>query len=118
MKFPVFSGDAFDRGDLPAFDLRGERQAGKHPLPIYMTGAGAALALVAALLGTGQGKMFPKRIEQRDARFDVEFVAPPVDIERKMKCSCHGSSSCHCHETEEMLRIRLGARLWRSKWIN
>jgi hypothetical protein len=33
--------------------------------------------------------MLPQRIEEGDARLDVELMALPVDIERQMDGSCH-----------------------------
>lgn len=68
-------------GDGTAFGLGGERQAGQHALAVDMNGAGAALTLVAALLGAGEAEMFTQRVEQRDARLDVERMALAVDVE-------------------------------------
>ncbi len=72
----AFGGQSLDRGDLAALDLGGERQTGEHALAVDMAGAGAALALVAALLGAGQRQMLTQRVpEQCDARLDIELVS-------------------------------------------
>ncbi len=57
MQAAVCGRETFDGRDLSALGLRGERQAGKDALAIDMDGAGAALALIAALLGAGQRKV-------------------------------------------------------------
>src|SRR3984893_1515314 len=53
-----------DGRDLVARMHYGERQAAVDALSIDDHGAGAALSLVAALLGTGQPEMLTQRIEQ------------------------------------------------------
>src|SRR6266849_2462089 len=47
----VRARDPFDSGDPLPLSLHGEREAGHHAPSIYVDGAGAALAVVAALLG-------------------------------------------------------------------
>src|SRR5262249_37256125 len=74
-------GKAFNRGDGAAFDLSREGQAGQHALAVDMDGAGAALALIAALLGAGQRKVLAQGIEQRDARLDGERPRLSIDHE-------------------------------------
>jgi hypothetical protein len=46
-----------------------------------MHGAGAALALVAAFLGSGEAEMIAQRIQQRDARFKSHRMDALVDFE-------------------------------------
>ena len=66
---------AFDGLDLAAFDLGGQCEATEHPLAIDVDRAGAALALVAALLGSGQEGVFAQGIEQGGARVQAQVVA-------------------------------------------
>ena len=82
MQCAVGPGETFDGRNLAAFCLGGEREAGKRPPSIDMDGAGAALTLVAALLGSGQLQIFAQRIEQRHARLDVETTLDTVDREK------------------------------------
>jgi hypothetical protein len=44
-----------------------------------MHGAGAALAVVAAFLGAGQGEGFAQAIEERRARVEAQPMLPAVD---------------------------------------
>ena len=71
------------RSDLAAVVHHGQRQAGIDALAIDQHGAGAALAAVAALLGAGQVQHFAQRIEQGDARLDIELVLGAVDAQRE-----------------------------------
>src|SRR5713101_102312 len=71
-----------DGRDLVARMHHGERQAAVDALSIDDHGAGAALSLVAALLGTGQPEMLAQRIEQRYARIEIESMAPSIDSQR------------------------------------
>jgi hypothetical protein len=99
MQFAMRPRKTLDGRYLPALGLGGERQAGQDALAVEVTGAGAALSLIATLLGTSEAKMFTKRVKQRDAGLNIELMALPVDVERKMYCSCH-ESSCYRHEYE------------------
>ncbi len=67
-------GQALDRDDAIAVAGDGQRQAGIHPHAVHQHGAGAALAVVAALLGAGQAEMVAQRIEQGRARIELEFL--------------------------------------------
>jgi hypothetical protein len=62
---------AFDGGDLGALVHDGQRQAGVDALAVHQHGAGAALPVVAALLGAGQVQVLAQGVEQ--ARAVVEF---------------------------------------------
>src|SRR6266850_2782300 len=73
--------DAFDRGDLVALVHHGEREAGIHPLAVDVHGACAALAVVAAFLGPGEGKGFAQAIEERGARVEAQRVLPCIDAQ-------------------------------------
>ena len=63
-----------------AFVHDGERQAGIDPPPVDDHRAGAALAVVAALLGAGQVQMLAQRVEQRGARVELELVRLPFTV--------------------------------------
>ena len=53
-------------------------QAAQHPLAADQHRAGAALAMVAALLGPGQAHVVAQGVEQRRARVDGQYVAGAV----------------------------------------
>ncbi len=63
---------------LPSAWAASVRQASTR-CAVDMHGAGAALALVAALLGAGQAEMIAQGVEQRDTRLDLQFMAMSVD---------------------------------------
>ena len=63
---------------LIALVHRGEGQAGVDPGAVHQHRAGAALAVVAALLGAGQPQVMAQRVQQRSARIDVEAVGRAV----------------------------------------
>ena len=65
---PIAPRHAFDREDIGAVVTDRQRKARIDPPSVDDDGAGAALAAVAALLGSGQIKALAKKIEQRDAR--------------------------------------------------
>ena len=60
----VVGGQAFDGGDLPPLDRDGEHQAGVHPPAVDQHGAGATLAVVAALLAAGQPQVIAQGVQQ------------------------------------------------------
>ena len=71
---------ALDGGDLGAVLHDRERQAGIDPPPVDQHRAGAALAVIAALLGAGQVEMVAQRVEQRRPRRDLSCVSTPLTI--------------------------------------
>jgi hypothetical protein len=75
---------SFDGGDFAPLQRRGQGQAGQHALSVHQHGACAALALIAALLGACQRKAFAQRVEQHDARVDVQRLRHAVDLERDL----------------------------------
>ncbi len=80
---PIALRHAFDRQDVSAVVTDRKRQAGIDPPSVDDDRAGAALAAVAALLGSGQMQAFAKKIEQRDARI--------VELDRS-RDAVHGES--------------------------
>lgn len=58
-----------------------KRQARQDPSPFDVHRTGATLAVVAAFLGARQLKVFAKRVEQRDARIDLQMCPDAVDGE-------------------------------------
>ncbi len=73
---------AFDGGDLGAILHDGEREARIDAPAVDQDRAGAALPVVAALLGAGQVEMVAQRIEQGCPRREVELPRHAVDGER------------------------------------
>ena len=73
--------EALDRRDLAALAGDGERQAGEHAAAVDPDGARAARALVAALLGAGEAEVLAQRVEQADARLELEDARLAVDGE-------------------------------------
>jgi hypothetical protein len=59
---------------------RGKRQAGIDAAPVQQHRAGAALAVVAAFLGSRQPEMLTKRIEQGRARIETQDAGLTVDL--------------------------------------
>ena len=69
--------------------MHGERQAGIDPPAVDEDRAGAALAVVAALLGAGQAQVLAQRVEQRRARIDLQAVLLAIDRQRHL--GVHGA---------------------------
>jgi hypothetical protein len=66
--------DAFDRDDVGAVVAERQSHARIDPSAVDQDRAGAALAAIASLLGSGEMETLTQEIEQRDARvsqFDV-----------------------------------------------
>ena len=74
----VAFGQPFDRGDLAALVHHGERQAGVDAPAVDQHRAGAALAVVAALLGAGEAEVLAQRVEQRVRGSSVRRCAAPL----------------------------------------
>jgi hypothetical protein len=68
-------GEALDGDDLGAFGLGGQDQAGADEDPVQVDGAGAALALLAGVLGAGEAEAFAQDVEEALAFPDVVGVA-------------------------------------------
>lgn len=79
------AGNAFDRGDLPAFELNRQRQAGQDALAVHQNRAGPAGALVASLLGPGKAQMFTQNVQQRRARVDRKRMVDAVDLQQDQR---------------------------------
>ena len=72
--------EAFDGRDLRAVLHDGEREAGIDAPAVDQHRAGAALAVVAALLGAGEVEMLAQRVEQRRPGRDAQLVIDAVDV--------------------------------------
>ena len=72
----VAARDALDGEDVGAVMADGEREAGIDAPAVDEDGAGAALAAVASLLGSGEMEALTQEIEQRDARIVEDEIAP------------------------------------------
>jgi hypothetical protein len=86
MQRAIRPGKPLHGGDGAAVSLSGKRQAGQHALAVDMHGAGAALALVATLLGAGQVETITQGVEQRHTRLDLKVVVMSVDVEMDGDC--------------------------------
>ena len=73
---------SLDGGDLGAVLHDRQREAGIDPPPVDQHGAGAALAVIAALLGAGQIEMVAQRVEQGRPRRELELRLDAVDGQR------------------------------------
>jgi hypothetical protein len=78
--------EAFDGGDLRAFHLQDGDEAGVDQITIHQDGAGAALAFAAALLGSGEVKIFAEYVEETLHRrsFDCSFAAIDGELDRRI----------------------------------
>src|SRR3978361_245043 len=75
----VGRSEPLDRRDTVAVMHDRECQAGVDPSPVDDDGAGAALAVIAALLRTSKMQMFAQCIEQRGPRVQLQFMRLAVD---------------------------------------
>ena len=75
-------GQAFDCCDLRAVFHDRERQAGIDPAAIDQNRAGAALAVIAALLRSGQADMDPQRVKKGRPRCEVQLFRHTIDMKR------------------------------------
>jgi hypothetical protein len=73
--------DAFDGGDLIPEVHDGEGETGVDTAAVDVDGAGSALAVVAALLGTGEIEVLTKAVEESGAGIDLETMVLTVDAE-------------------------------------
>ena len=71
---------SFDGRDLRAVFHDRQCQAGIDAPAVDQHGAGAALTVVAALLGPGEVEMQTQCVEQRGPRRDVQLVIDAVDV--------------------------------------
>ena len=73
--------EPFDGGDLAALVLHGQREAAVDALAVDQHRAGAAGALVAALLGAEQVQLLAQQIEQRGAHVHRDLQVAAIDVE-------------------------------------
>src|SRR4051812_28432104 len=103
-----------DGGDAVAFVHNRERQARKHPPAADDDGAGAALAVIAALFGTGKTEMFTQGVEQRGSRVEIEDARLAVhrkgDFRRRRDVK-HGSSSSRLRTRSPEDNLPISTRL-------
>ena len=86
-------GQAFDRGDRAALVLHRQRQARQDALAVDQHRAGAAGALVAALLGAGEMQVLAQQVEQRCPDIDRKVAGLSVDDEMHMQALPDGRSA-------------------------
>jgi len=101
-------GKPLDRGDLGTVLHDDERQARYDTASVDEHRAGAALAVIAALLGAGQIEAVPQRIEQGRPRRDLEQPFDAVDDEP------YRNFVGHRHGFIDWLRRHLFLRMERS----
>jgi hypothetical protein len=82
----IASGQALDGGDGDALLHDGQREAGEDPSSLDQHGAGAALAVIAALLRTRERDLFPERVQECHARLEVQAVHSAVDGQLDRDC--------------------------------
>ena len=87
--------DALDGEDVGAVMAQRERKAGIDPLAVDQDGAGAALAAVASLLGSGQIQLLTQEIEERRAGVSQRDIAPQPFTVRLMEWFMQGSDQCY-----------------------
>ena len=75
------SADALDRGDLAPVVLHRQREAGQDALAVDQHRAGAARALVAALLRADEAEVLAQGVEQAYPRVDRQVVRDAVDAQ-------------------------------------
>ncbi len=71
---------ALNRSDVSALVLHGQRQAAVDALTFRQDGAGAAGALVAALLCSGELQMVTQKVKERRPRIDLDLQNSAVDV--------------------------------------
>ena len=77
---------AFDRDDMFAVMHHRERQTTIDATAFQQHGAGAALAVVAALFRAGGMQMIAQGIEQGGARIDLQIALHAVHMQRHRQC--------------------------------
>src|SRR6188472_1489950 len=78
-------GQAFNGRDLGAVLHDGKRQARDNSPPVDENGARAALAMVAAFLGSGEIEIFAKCVEQSGPRPEGNSPLDAVDAKRDVE---------------------------------
>ncbi len=86
----VAAGDAFDGGDLAALGFDAEDEAGGDEAAIESDGAGAAVAIVAALFGAGHVQGVAEDFKKALARFAEEVSFFAVDGGVDVRFGLHG----------------------------
>jgi hypothetical protein len=69
-----------DGDDLDVLMRDGEGEAAIDASPVEQDGAGAALPVVAALLGTGESETFAQRVQERGAGIDEKLVCCSIHL--------------------------------------
>lgn len=72
---------AFDRDDVAAVDLAGERQTGARGVAVDQHRAHSADAVLTTDVSAGQSEMVAQRVGERHSRGDVHRRSPAVDGE-------------------------------------
>ena len=78
-------GQPLDGDDLGVLMRDGEGEAAIDAPPVEQDGAGAALPMVAALLGAGDSEPLAQRVQQRRAGIDGQPMRCPVHLQGNLK---------------------------------
>src|SRR6476620_8365135 len=105
----VAARDAFDGEDVGAVMADGQSKTGVDALAVDENGAGAALAAIASLLGSGQMEALTQEIEQRDARIVEDEVAPRT-VHGEADGVVHTRLRSDLHMSHRAARHRRGRR--------
>src|SRR5215471_1979757 len=77
----TIGSQSFDRCDRVTLMHDGKGQARIDSDPVNVDGAGAALTVVASLLGTRQVQTFAQRVQQRHSRFYFKLILAAIDLQ-------------------------------------
>src|SRR6266545_4605802 len=103
MQLAVRTRNSFDRCDRMILDARRKSEARQHAPTVHQHRAGAALSLVATLLGAGQAQVLTQRVKQCCSHIERDAMLALVDLEHE----AYGIAGGACAHT---LRGRLRAR--------
>lgn len=84
--------EAFNSLDAVSVMHDGQRQTGIHAASVDHDGAGAALPVIAALLGAGQVEMLAQEVEKARPVVDIELVKLVIDRQGKRAAVAHRMS--------------------------
>ena len=90
-----FGRKIFDRADMETVDLNRQRQAGSRRDAVDLHGAGAAYAVFATDMRSGEAQLMPQKISQQHTRLGVTFNALAVEGEANA-VPLSGIQTRHC----------------------
>ena len=72
-------GESLDGGDLVAIVHDSKTEAGVHSRAVNENGTSATLAMIAALLGSGQAEPLAEKVKNGSSRIDLQVMFLAVD---------------------------------------